>query len=168
LAQKVQPIFAEIALTQTVTQMRISADRTGKDLMGELRAKLRSEKNFLRKLRCRAICTALHLSLCVLPYGIRKQPAHRLGGFGLRKRCDVSVSVKREASGVVAKHSGDSFDVHAVLQSQGCKCVPLRYNNDKQKKPLFSRGLSVCRLLFNSFSKLKIDENYKEKRRLFY
>ena len=46
--------------------------------------------------------------------------------------------------------------------------VPLRYNNDKQKKPLFSRGLSVCRLLFNSFSKLKIDENYKEKRRLFY
>lgn len=47
-------------------------------------------------------------------------------------------------------------------------CVPLRYNNDKQKKPLFSRGLSVCRLLFNSFSKLKIDENYKEKRRLFY
>ena len=46
--------------------------------------------------------------------------------------------------------------------------VPLRYNNDKQKKPLFSRGLSVCRLLFNSFSKLKIDENYKEKRRLSY
>lgn len=58
------------------------------------------------------------------------------------------------------------------LSTQGIgdrrKCVPLRYNNDKQKKPLFSRGLSVCRLLFNSFSKLKIDENYKEKRRLFY
>lgn len=48
------------------------------------------------------------------------------------------------------------------------KHMPLRYNNDKQKKPLFSRGLSICRLLFNSFSKLKIDENYKEKRRLFY
>lgn len=58
-------------------------------------------------------------------------------------------------------------------RNTGVKClcskgVPLRYNNDKQKKPLFSRGLSVCRLLFNSFSKLKIDENYKEKRRLFY
>lgn len=50
----------------------------------------------------------------------------------------------------------------------GGREMPLRYNNDKQKKPLFSRGLSVCRLLFNSFSKLKIDENYKEKRRLFY
>lgn len=56
----------------------------------------------------------------------------------------------------------------ALLEQQGCDRVPLRYNNDKQKKPLFSRGLSVCRLLFNSFSKLKIDENYKEKRRLFY
>ena len=54
-----------------------------------------------------------------------------------------------------------------VDQQTGVR-VPLRYNNDKQKKPLFSRGLSVCRLLFNSFSKLKIDENYKEKRRLFY
>lgn len=55
-----------------------------------------------------------------------------------------------------------------VCQKQTGARVPLRYNNDKQKKPLFSRGLSVCRLLFNSFSKLKIDENYKEKRRLFY
>ncbi len=56
----------------------------------------------------------------------------------------------------------------AFAAGQGGKGLPLRYNNDKQKKPLFSRGLSVCRLLFNSFSKLKIDENYKEKRRLFY
>ena len=53
-------------------------------------------------------------------------------------------------------------------KNYGYARLPLRYNNDKQKKPLFSRGLSVCRLLFNSFSKLKIDENYKEKRRLFY
>lgn len=56
----------------------------------------------------------------------------------------------------------------AHINQQGNVRMPLRYNNDKQKKPLFSRGLSVCRLLFNSFSKLKIDENYKEKRRLFY
>lgn len=56
----------------------------------------------------------------------------------------------------------------AGLDPQCIINMPLRYNNDKQKKPLFSRGLSVCRLLFNSFSKLKIDENYKEKRRLFY
>ena len=46
--------------------------------------------------------------------------------------------------------------------------MPLRYNNDKRKKPLFSRGLSVCRHLFNSFSKLKCDEKIIEKRRLFH
>lgn len=57
---------------------------------------------------------------------------------------------------------------HGLIDEDAGEGVPLRYNNDKQKKPLFSRGLSVCRLLFNSFSKLKIDENYKEKRRLFY
>ena len=71
----------------------------------------------------------------------------------------------------------DTLMPHTLCNSQGSEAhvdqqtdvaVPLRYNNDKQKKPLFSRGLSVCRLLFNSFSKLKIDENYKEKRRLFY
>jgi hypothetical protein len=63
----------------------------------------------------------------------------------------------------------DGFHIATIeFQLVGDTGVPLRYNNDKQKKPLFSRGLSVCRLLFNSFSKLKIDENYKEKRRLFY
>ena len=60
------------------------------------------------------------------------------------------------------------LQAHAIGIEQAGTTMPLRYNNDKQKKPLFSRGLSVCRLLFNSFSKLKIDENYKEKRRLFY
>ena len=75
---------------------------------------------------------------------------------------------------------GEKKDNEIVILSRNISCqsvirlewayvgMPLRYNNDKQKKPLFSRGLSVCRLLFNSFSKLKIDENYKEKRRLFY
>ena len=81
---------------------------------------------------------------------------------------NMGVSVQGEACGVVAEHGGDGFYIHAVLEGHGGEGVPLRYNNDKQKKPLFSRGLSVCRLLFNSFSKLKIDENYKEKRRLFY
>ena len=68
----------------------------------------------------------------------------------------------------MAQDTGQGFGVHAACEGMSCEGMPLRYNNDKQKKPLFSRGLSVCRLLFNSFSKLKIDENYKEKRRLFY
>lgn len=68
----------------------------------------------------------------------------------------------------MAQDSGQRLSIYAAGKGMGGEGVPLRYNNDKQKKPLFSRGLSVCRLLFNSFSKLKIDENYKEKRRLFY
>ena len=66
------------------------------------------------------------------------------------------------------KNLPDSIKISCQIVHICSGCVPLRYNNDKQKKPLFSRGLSVCRLLFNSFSKSKIDENYKEKRRLFY
>ena len=93
---------------------------------------------------------------------------HRLRRLELGVSGDMGVGVQRKACGVVTEHRGHGFYIHAVLQRHRCEGVPLRYNNDKQKKPLFSRGLSVCRLLFNSFSKLKIDENYKEKRRLFY
>lgn len=76
----------------------------------------------------------------------------------MRSRCSICMT----------KYARNRCNIDTLLDRTGGKRVPLRYNNDKQKKPLFSRGLSVCRLLFNSFSKLKIDENYKEKRRLFY
>ncbi len=84
--------------------------------------------------------------------------------FGIR---DVCVDLCRR-DGTVSQDVLDAADVHIIFQQHLGKGMPLRYNYDKQKKPLFSRSLSVCRLLFNSFSKLKIDENYKEKRRLFY
>lgn len=80
----------------------------------------------------------------------------------------MAVNIRRRADVAVAQPLLDLLQRHIVGQQQAGAAMPLRYNNDKQKKPLFSRGLSVCRLLFNSFSKLKIDENYKEKRRLFY
>ena len=35
--------------------------------------------------------------------------------------------------------------------------MPLRYNKDKRKKPVFSMGLSVCRSHFNSFSNIETD-----------
>ena len=111
-------------------------------------------------------------TLCVfsLPFShdLRHEIAHLFGCAFLHLPCDVGVGSQRESCVEMTEHTGYRFHVYAVLERQGCECVPLRYNNDKQKKPLFSRGLSVCRLLFNSFSKLKIDENYKEKRRLFY
>ena len=113
------------------------------------------------------VCLILSAALLFLHH-LRHEAAHGLCGFVLFLSGGVGVGSQGESCIVVAQHTADSFHVHAVLQSQRGECVPLRYNNDKQKKPLFSRGLSVCRLLFNSFSKLKIDENYKEKRRLFY
>ena len=80
----------------------------------------------------------------------------------------MSVDAESRAGILMPHAAGNGYRVDAVGKQRAGVRVPLRYNNDKQKKPLFSRGLSVCRLLFNSFSKLKIDENYKEKRRLFY
>ena len=80
----------------------------------------------------------------------------------------MGVNVAGSANLSMAQVIGNDHNRRSVSNQQTSIGVPLRYNNDKQKKPLFSRGLSVCRLLFNSFSKLKIDENYKEKRRLFY
>ena len=68
----------------------------------------------------------------------------------------------------MAQDTGQRFGIYAAGEGVGGEGVPLRYNNDKRKKPLFSRGLSVCRHLFNSFSKLKCDEKIIEKRRLFH
>lgn len=82
--------------------------------------------------------------------------------------CDVRVVPQSELQFGMSQHFLHITGIESVFRQHRSIGVPLRYNNDKQKKPLFSRGLSVCRLLFNSFSKLKIDENYKEKRRLFY
>lgn len=88
--------------------------------------------------------------------------------FFLEFQRGMKIVFKRDFQIGVSQNFAERFGIHAICDTASGKRVPLRYNNDKQKKPLFSRGLSVCRLLFNSFSKLKIDENYKEKRRLFY
>ena len=80
----------------------------------------------------------------------------------------VGVNIRCRSDVAMSQPLLDVPQTDTVGVKKAGTAMPLRYNNDKQKKPLFSRGLSVCRLLFNSFSKLKIDENYKEKRRLFY
>ena len=93
---------------------------------------------------------------------------NRIGRRNLRVEIQVRVNVWGGRNITVPQPFLNFFQADTICIQQTCTTMPLRYNNDKQKKPLFSRGLSVCRLLFNSFSKLKIDENYKEKRRLFY
>ena len=93
---------------------------------------------------------------------------NHIRGFHLAVHVNVGVNIGRGGKAGMPQPHLYLFHRDFVLDEQTGAGVPLRYNNDKQKKPLFSMGLSVCRLLFNSFSKLKIDENYKEKRRLFY
>ena len=79
---------------------------------------------------------------------------------------DIEAFQEKNKSLDTGKMSDNIYPV--ILYIHGGGFVPLRYNNDKRKKPLFSRGLSVCRHLFNSFSKLKCDEKIIEKRRLFH
>lgn len=68
------------------------------------------------------------------------------------------------------KTNGGNINLNEALSELAKRSMqmPLRYNNDKRKKPLFSRGSRVCRHLFNSFSKLKSDEKNIKKRRLFH
>ena len=49
--------------------------------------------------------------------------AHRLRRFELRVSGDVGVGVQREPRRVVAQHTADGLDVHAVLQCHGCEGV---------------------------------------------
>ena len=49
--------------------------------------------------------------------------SHRLGGLVLHLAGGVSVGAESETGVVVAKHGGDGFHVHAVLQGRGGECV---------------------------------------------
>ena len=47
----------------------------------------------------------------------------------------MRISVQREACRKMPQHTRHGLDVHTILQCQRCEGVPLRYNNDKRKKP---------------------------------
>ena len=51
----------------------------------------------------------------------------------------VGVGAEGKPGVVVAQHGGYGFHVHAVLQGRGGEGMPLRYNKDKRKSPVFSR-----------------------------
>ena len=53
----------------------------------------------------------------------------------------MGVGAEGKARVVVSQRTGQHLDVHTVLEGQRGEGVPLRYNNDKQKKPLFSKAL---------------------------
>ena len=93
---------------------------------------------------------------------------HNVCGRKLGLIVQMAVDVRRGADVAVTQPFLDLLHGNIVGQQQRGAAVPLRYNNDKRKKPLFSRGSRVCRHLFNSFSKLKSDEKNIKKRRLFH
>ena len=66
-----------------------------------------------------------------------QQTAHCIRCFFLCVRCDMCVGVESEASGVVAEHAGDSFDVNTVLQGKSCEGVTQIMEAD---------GLQACTL----------------------
>ena len=76
---------------------------------------------------------------------------HLFGGALLHLACDVGVGSQREARVEVTKHTRYSFYVHAILQCQGCKRVPLRYNYDKPGKPRISRVFGYLARFFILF-----------------
>ena len=78
-----------------------------------------------------------------LPAGLhiyRQHIPHRVRRLNLRGRRDVGVGVQREPRAVVSQHPAHRLDVHAVLESQRSKRVPLRYNNDKPEKSRIFKG----------------------------
>ena len=63
----------------------------------------------------------------------------------------MSVGVQREPRRVVAQHTADGLDVHAVLQGHRREGVPLRYNYDKPEKPRISRVFGYLARFFILF-----------------
>ena len=76
---------------------------------------------------------------------------HRLRRLELGVSGDMGVGVQREARRVVAQHTADGLDVHAVLQGHGGEGVPLRYNYDKPEKPRISRVFGYLARFFILF-----------------
>ena len=70
-------------------------------------------------------------------------------GVCVDSQCDAGIGVPHAR--------GDGHGIDVICQQYGGVCVPLRYNKDKREKPVFSRGLSVCRSHFNSFSNIETD-----------
>ena len=64
--------------------------------------------------------------------GVRRLPAHPLGGVG--------VGVQSEARAVVSQRVGEGLHVHTVLQGERGKRMPLWHNKDKSENPCIATG----------------------------
>ena len=89
--------------------------------------------------------------LSIFSHHLRHEIAHLFGGAFLHLACDVRVGAERKACIKVTEHAGHRFYVYAVLERQGCECVPLRYNYDKPEKPRISRVFGYLARFFILF-----------------
>ena len=94
-------------------------------------------------------------TLCVfsLPFShdLRHEITHLFGGALLHLPRDVGVGSQCESRVEMTEHTRYGFYVHAILQRQGCECVPLRYNYDKPEKPRISRVFGYLARFFILF-----------------
>ena len=88
-----------------------------------------------------------------LPFShdLRHEIAQLFGSALLHLPRDVGVGAERESRVEVSEHTGYCFYVYAVLERQGCECVPLRYNYDKPEKPRISRAFGYLARFFILF-----------------
>ena len=84
-------------------------------------------------------------------HDLRHEATHGLCCPVLLLPCDVGVGAEGEARVVVAEHTADGFDIHAVLECQGRERMPLRYNYDKPEKPRISRVFGYLARFFILF-----------------
>lgn len=60
----------------------------------------------------------------------------------------MGVGIQREARAVVAQDIGHRFDVHPLLDGQGCEGMPLRYNKDKSENRCGATSFGFVFILF--------------------
>ena len=100
------------------------------------------------------ICRILSAALCfssACSHNLRHEIAHLLRCTFLHLPCNVGVGAECESCVKVAEHTGHCLYVYTVLQRQGRKCVPLRYNYDKPEKPRISRVFGYLARFFILF-----------------
>ena len=72
-------------------------------------------------------------------------------GGVLHIRGCVRVNVQRRGRRHMPQHGRERFHVYPILQRQGRKCVPLRYNYDKPEKPRITRVFGYLARFFILF-----------------
>lgn len=76
----------------------------------------------------------------VCSYHLAHEITHGLRRLVLHLACGVGVGAQGKPRIVVAQHTGDCLDIHAVLECQGGEGMPLWHNRDKLENPCGARS----------------------------